>query len=613
MLKNWKKPFYLLSVFAFICLTIVFSLWYFDENRIFEHCCQKIFNQEITANTLSLHYSLAWPEKYGIQKSSALLPTYHREDLLSSTVLLDSYIKELSAISSAKLSESNRYTHSLLLSYFKKLRHLEEYPYYESPFTPVNGIHSQFPILLSEYTFRCQEDVENYLKILSESGTYLSSLLEYQKDKTKAGLGTDDLSLELTASQCLQILDQKELQEGTHFLQTSFLEKIATLLEHKQIDKETAQSFALKNQQLLSSVVYPAYQSLSEGLLSLKKGDNSSPKGLSIYPKGKEYYSALVNFQTGSDCSISEMKNELEDLLSAYRISLSNLLASSKDSLSLLSQAHEKNWFGTDMVPSMLAHLQQNISADFPAFPAGQTPNLVMKQVSGALSDSTAPAFYLTPPIDDSMNNTIYLNPTAPSDSISLYTTLAHEGYPGHLYQTVFYHSYANQQDIHPIRHTLNFEGYQEGWALYAEFLSYDYLTNLANKHGIPDLKLGYEIEKHNRMMQLCLYSLIDIYIHYDGYSESQIIAFLAAMGIPDVATTKAIYQYIANAPGNYLKYFWSYTEILNLKKSALHLMKNNYSDFAFHQFFLECGPSDFNSLSNALALKNSLKLPSAF
>jgi uncharacterized protein (DUF885 family) len=181
------------------------------------------------------------------------------------------------------------------------------------------------------------------------------------------------------------------------------------------------------------------------------------------------------------------------------------------------------------------------------------------------------------------------------------------------MYQTIYFQQHSAQNTLLPIRHILNFEGYQEGWALYVEFESYNFLSSLAEQNGNDNLVLGYEIEKHNRLMQLCLYSLLDIYIHYEGYTQEQITTYLSALGISDSATCETIYQYIANSPGNYLKYYWSYLEILTLKKNAMHLLQDNYSDLWFHQFFLDCGPSDFASLAKALALKNSLKLPSDF
>ena len=53
------------------------------------------------------------------------------------------------------------------------------------------------------------------------------------------------------------------------------------------------------------------------------------------------------------------------------------------------------------------------------------------------MEEYLSPAFYMVPAIDSTKNNVIYINQGHMPDDISLFTTLAHEGYPGHLYQTV--------------------------------------------------------------------------------------------------------------------------------------------------------------------------------
>lgn len=613
MLKKWKNSLFLLSVFALLCLSGTLSYYFCNENVQFERFCNKLFRQEVSSDTLTLHYSLAHPKEYGIVNTTTSLPFYEKESATQNRQILTEYIDCLTEISSSKLSPDNQYTHALLLSYFRQLQQLEQYPYYESPFSPVNGVHSQLPILLSEYTFRCTDDIDDYLQILSDSGPYLSSLLTYQKEKTIAGLGSDDLSLTEAAGQCLALFSGEEIREGKHFLQTSFTQKLQELCQQNLLSTKEATQYIKKNNSLLLEVVYPAYQNLSAELLNLKKGDNSTPSGLCSYPKGKEYYQNLVRFQTGSDKNITEIKNSLETFLASFRLTLSKLITSSPDSLLLLEQAQETDWFPTDTETAMLTHLISCMENNFPDFPSEQRPDLILKEVSASLSATTAPAFYLTPPMDDCTSNVIYLNSQSQENPLTMYTTLAHEGYPGHLYQTVYYQQLANMQDLPLVRHVLHFEGYQEGWALYVEFASYDYLIELAAQRDYPKLSLGYEIEKHNRMMQLCLYSLLDIYIHYEGYSQSQITAYLASIGISDAAVCEQIYRYIANAPGNYLKYFWSYLEILTLKKNAMYLLKEDYTDLWFHQFYLDCGPSDFTSLANALVRKKSLRLPSAF
>ena len=41
--------------------------------------------------------------------------------------------------------------------------------------------------------------------------------------------------------------------------------------------------------------------------------------------------------------------------------------------------------------------------------------------------------------------------------------------------------------------------------------------------------------------------------------------------------------------------------EITELKKAAQTKWGDSYSDYAFHKFFLDCGPSDFTSLKNRI------------
>lgn len=612
MLKKFKKPLYLLSLFALLGLVSALPYYFCNEDVRFQRFCSKIFRQEVSSDTLTLHYTLARPDNFHITKAESPLPIYESNSAGQNLSTVQKYISALEEIPSAKLSQDNQYTYALLLSYFQKIYQLEQYAYYEAPFSPVNGVHSQFPILLSEYAFRSKADIDDYLAILADSSRYLTSLLNYQTEKTQAGLRSDDLSLTKAARQCSSLLSIDLLESGTHFLQTSFVEKLSALQDQRLLTDEEANQYLAQNNALLLDTLYPAYRNLHHGLLALKKGDGSTPLGLCAYPKGKEYYRSLVQFQTGSDKNITEIKNTLETFLASYRTSMGKLLSSSEESIQLLQEARTTDWFDGNR-ESILSHLCARIEKDFPPLPSSDTLRLTVKEVSVSLSATSAPAFYLTPPIDDSSSNVIYVNPLSCENALILYTTLAHEGYPGHMYQTVYYGQLSLQKAYHPIRHILNFEGYQEGWALYVEFASYDYLSELAKQKGKPKLSLGYEIEKHNRMMQLCLYSLLDIYIHYEGYTPTQISAFLASMGIADPAAHRTIYEYIANAPGNYLKYFWSYLEILTLKKNAIYLLKDDYSDLWFHKFYLDCGPSDFPSLARALVRKKSLKLPNAF
>ena len=260
-------------------------------------------------------------------------------------------------------------------------------------------------------------------------------------------------------------------------------------------------------------------------------------------------------------------------------------------------------------VEDILAFLQEDMRKDFPSLLSGspdQSKSLLKRQlpavscdikyISKSLSASSAPAFYLTPPMDAFDRNVIYINPDSSLEGVSLFTTLAHEGFPGHLYQTVYARESGIADRKNPLRGILDYPGYCEGWALYVELLSYDYAQNY--------YAVDTGLQSTARSLELCLCALLDLHIHYYGLTLPQTQSFLAGFGIPADAA-EDLYVYIEQEPANYLKYYLSYLEILSLKQDAETLWKEAYSDYRFHQFYLDAGPSDFSSLRERLFLDN--------
>ena len=211
-----------------------------------------------------------------------------------------------------------------------------------------------------------------------------------------------------------------------------------------------------------------------------------------------------------------------------------------------------------------------------------------VKYVPKALEEYLSPAFYLIPSIDNYSENTIYINQAHNLADINLFTTLAHEGYPGHLYQTTYF---ANTNPD-PIRTVLNFSGYVEGWATYAEMCSY-YISSL-------DKPYATLLQKNNSLI-LGLYALTDIGIHYDAWSVDDTLKFFSAYGIHDEAVIQEIYEYIVGDPANYLAYYVGYLEMLELKKESMKKEGNNFSQKEFHQRILEIGPAPFEVIRKHL------------
>lgn len=592
-------------------LPVLFLLTFFlffsgKDAKAFDNLTEEIFQNELYGNTLNLHYTLANPENFGIERYEPMLPIYSADSGAQSEAALTGYITSLSAINRNRLEDEQQYTYKLLERFLSHTQESSAFPYYDEPLSPASGMQSQLPILFAEYAFRSVEDVEDYLALLDQTDEYFASLLVYEQEKKAAGLLQADTSLQQVREQCYTILSKEELAQGTHFLQTTFDERLQKLIQDGKITQSDAEQYKAQNDRLLSTVMLPAYESLADGLFLLMGDGTSTPTGLCHSPKGQDYYLWLVEKNTGSALTMDEIKAILYPRFEAEYMELHELLSAKEDSISLWIQVLQDNGFPLLTPEDMLADLQQRMRSDFPAFPSGlfaadTPPSLSVKTVSESLQDYCAPAFYLTPPLDDTENNVIYINEKTTPAGLALYTTLAHEGYPGHLYQSVYSQRTMNQDDENPVRQVLSYSGYLEGWALYVEFISYDYAAAMAAEQGDEDAAYAYIIEKHNRNMQLCLYALLDVSIHYDGASFEQIQQVLSSFGVTDLDTARHVYDYIAEEPSNYLKYYLSYLEILRLKEEAQEKWGEDYSDLKFHTFFLNCGPSDFSTIAEAL------------
>ena len=603
---NLKK---LISITVMIVLScfIVLGYTFINDRHTFDDLSQDLFISELAANTLNMHYTIAYPENFGIEHEPRLT-AYVPDEMDARADELNNIIMSLEGITPAFLSKDDRYTYYLLKSYLLSMKEGQRFHLYDEPLSPSSGAQVMLPILLNDYTFRSAVDVENYLQILSQLDDYLAGLCAFEREKSAAGLFMSDHAADKVIEQCDTIVSKNEILAGTHFLQLSFNERTRLLVKNGLITAEQREAYIAENNRLLLTVVAPAYIRTGDELFLLK-GSGVNEMGLAHFSEGQEYYLHLLAQTTGSRRSIEEIK---EWLYKDFRQNFNELVSLLRVHPNLLTMQNESSVpFILETPEAMLLDLENKIAADFPSFATAlgnQPPQVIdsqnldilpkIKNVSPAMEAYASPAYYLSPPIDYYWENTIYINQRNNLSGLSLYTTLAHEAYPGHLYQTVYNRIYMEQTNGNPLRHILHFGGYQEGWALYVEMEAFDFAKDLM-KADYPEADYLYEYFRLNHALQLGLYSLLDIAIHYDGTDLSQVEEILVTIGIVDKDVCLSIFDYIINEPVNYPKYYLGYLEILALKDEAKNMWEDRYSDYEFHRVFLEAGPSDFGTLRN--------------
>lgn len=541
-----------------------------SEEEQFLAFTETLFRQEVSCDTITLHYTLQNPENYGILDAPVTFGHFS-SDPDASGAALENTLAALHRFSPDHLSSSSRITYRILEYYLETNLACAPYLLYEEPLCPVTGIQAQLPVLLAEFPFHNTDDIDTYLALLSTIQEYFSSLSAFEQAKSREGLFMSDSCADQIIQECQEFIILGE----NHYLYTSFQERLD---EAGQLTDSERTLYLSKNRDLLETQVFPAYEALSSSISCLK-GTGKTTRGLCSLPDGKNCYKALLKRETGSSRSVKELESMAASQIIQDMKDLKQALPASSSSEEVILQ--------TSSPESILLDLKSKMTPSFPDIPA---VSFSVKEVPESMQDYLSPAFYLTPPLDRQEQNTIYINPKSTSGGLNLFTTLAHEGYPGHLYQTTYFLS----QNPSPIRTLLNFGGYTEGWATYTEMISYYYA---------PVAKATATIQQKNASVMLGLYALADIGIHYKGWSLSDTVNFFADYGLSDPDTVSEIYQLILSDPANYAKYYFGYLEFLELKKTASSLWGNSFTQKKFHKLILDTGPAPFSLLNDLINL----------
>lgn len=565
---------------------------------------------ELQENSLSLHYTLLdcdsfdMKSRYGLNDARMTLPGFSDDYFETQYQVYSDFLTRLEKLDSSQLSEHEQYIYLILYDSLQSTCENLSYPYYQEPLSPSSGEQTSLLILLAEYRFETRDDIEHYLELLSCIPSYFEGLLYYEQQKADAGLFMSDAAARKLVQQCDTLCTKESLNQGTHFLETTFSERLKPLISASVITQEEADAYTAQNKELLLEAVAPAYTALADGIF-LIMGSGHNEQGLCYYDKGTSYYEHLLSSVTGSSRSPEEILALLkETFISDYEsfyLTLTQLQALSESSGLFTSGVLSPDLpFHTP--EEMLADLRIRMNEDFPVL--SNDIGFQVSAVDDALSPFVSPAFYLTPPVDDYQMNQIYINYGDQPDDLTLYTTLAHEGYPGHLYQTVYHDAAMDENSLLPLEGMLSYGGYVEGWATYVEDISYEYAARvLCERCGYSEQEavLITDFYRLNRRIQLCLYSILDISIHYYGMTKPEAASLLNSYGITDPESISWIYEYIVEEPACYLKYYLGYLEICSLKESAQELWGDSYSDMKFHAFFLDAGPSPFSLLKQRL------------
>lgn len=583
MKKNHRHTLFASICFILLSGTILFGCGQAStqtslKQKKFDRFLNSCFREYAAENTVTLHFKLSNPSAYGIK--TPVSPTYG--DFSSDTLKKNcsrskELLQKLYTFPTSSLTKKQKLTWQIFQDYLNESIMNEKYILYSSPLG-TNGLQSEIPVTLSEYRLDNEKDIKDYLSLVNQVPELFTQILDFEQERRNAGLISPSFVISDTIDQIDQFLNASE--ENNPLIQ-SFEDR---LTEVESLSKDQKASYIANNRLLVTDKVLPAYKSLKTSLQAYTNDskNTSSKERLCEYKNGQDYYKFLLMSNVGTDLSPEDCITILESQLKNTVKDISSLTTKNKDLYTEYLSATP----ALSAPKEIMNTLKNDSLIDFPEI---KNISCQLKNVPDALSGTSACAFYLVPPIDSTKDNIIYINKSR-VDSNELFSTLAHEGYPGHLYQT----NYFLTTNPSPLRTFLHCAGYDEGWGTYAQLYSYNFIEfKNVDEQTTKQLRQLY---RDNDLLSLSLSSLCDLYVNYKNYDENALANYLQTYGI-DKDSAQNLYRYVIENPTTYLSYSIGYYELDQLKQTMSDSLGKAFKISDFHEAVLNVGSCNFSIL----------------
>ena len=557
------------------------------EQQEFEQYLDDYFKDVVTDDTLTYNYTIKDGADYGLEEPEVTLgdPGMTAEEIEQDKEEFEGWVKKLDAIDRSCLTEDQKLTYDVLDEYFEVSAGIFDNVYLYEPFSPMRGLQANIATNFTDYRFDDKEDVERYIELLGQIPDYFAEYLDFEQEKSEKGYFMSDAVCDKVISQCKDFVADKE----NHFMVTTFNDNIDAL--DFLTDEEKAE-YKEANKQAVVNSLLPAFENVA-AVLSGLKGTGTNDGGICNYDGGKEYYEYLLKNFAGTAKSPEEVIDMLDTELQKLMVSLYQYYLGNQAAYEYFAANYDSIFAETDQMTAseMVDKMMETASEHYPdAGTINYKAEALDKNLETIMDDVLA--YYMAPAIDDPDNNLIRVNGL---HTDGMWTTLAHEGYPGHMLQNAYYMS----TDPEPVRTLMNFLGYKEGWAMYACYDSLYYYEYEEPEYGDTIAAL-YQL---NDEMSYLMMGRVDLGINYEGWTLQDTADYLTKNGM-DGSAAQELYTTMVGDPAVYQSYSTGYYEMKELRDYAEEKMGDDFDLKTFNTIILETGPCQFDILKEQVDKK---------
>ena len=546
-----------------------------EEQKKFDEFMKQEFVESMEQSYPNTHIILENPKDYGVDTSKTKVQI---DKELNETTMKEN--KELNEKSAKAFKEFDRDTlsdeqketydiYSYMLDYTTEMND-SKFDYMSMPLESMTGMHTQLPTLFSDWTLRNEQDVKDVITLMKSVRPYMDSILAYTKKQEEKG--TLMLDIKSVKEYC-----EKVVKEDVN---SSVLTGLNESIDNLKLGDDKTKQYKAELKKAFQEYFLPAYSDIIKTMKELDSSKNNT-LGLSHMKNGKEYYELLFKQATGTDKSIEDIKKELNSMSRSSLLAVQSVISQNKNLYDEYVNGKIKTKYKD--FESMLKDLDKDIKDDFPSV---GTLNYRIRPIGEDLASGGVAAYFNIPALDGTTPKQIRVNMLEDAlnvQSLETFSTVAHEGIPGHMYQIAY--AYKNVKD--PWRNSMaSFLGYTEGYATYTELYALKYLDGVSAD--------AVKLQQNMVVYQDCLIALADIGIHYEGWTKEDLSNFLEENGL-GVSDVSDFYNQPQANPTAFLSYYVGYVQIANLKKDAQEELKDKFNDRDFHEAILKSGAAPFH------------------
>jgi len=533
---------------------------------------KEVFIHYITMDGYTFHQMLRDPSAYGLSSSDVAMTwgEFTEDDTDRYRLECAAFLERLLAIPRAELNERDQFSYDTMQQYLEDGAAENVFAYYYEPLTEYTGLHTNISLGLGLYKFSNEQDVIDYLALLEDVPRYLGQVLAYEQKRAELGMFMTEPALDAILAACTDIIDARE----SFYLVATFNDGVDSLPE---IDQEAAEAYKSRNEQVVKGPFIDAFQTLHDGLKALR-GECRSPEGLwALGETGTAYFEYAMQQEGNNLLTVEEtvelLMNELFYMWSLY-IQCIIEDPDAYEEVDLTSGNAE-----TDL--ALLESLTNRLLFPLPEHTI--TLNAVPEELEGQLSA----AAYVIPPIDVWQENEVLINPAKPDNELLM--TLAHEAYPGHMFQYVYQRALT---DTGLTQRVLHYGAYAEGWSQTANYI----IAISQNSYNAVYAELSFY---GSMMFNAIMPAIVSIYVNYYAYNQDAIRAFLQGLNIISEEYvdyyTDIYYSMAVEQPFYTFAYATGYCQLAALMRDAEENMGEAYTLSEFVKAYLDLGPSYFN------------------